>query len=109
MSDHEFEAGQGRFYDRAAIVGVLLLLAAFLLGVVSVTSDYAKASGDDLVAKRDHGGDNDNSGPGSGDDDDDDDTGTGTNTGTATGTTKGTGASNTATNDTATGTRTGHR
>ncbi|KAA0267226.1 MAG: hypothetical protein EDQ89_11865, partial [Acidobacteria bacterium] len=103
MTDHEFPEEERRLYDRLAIVGVVLLLAAFLLGVASVTSGFAQASGDDVVAKRDDGGGDDGHESGD-DDDDDDDTGT---RATATGTTQGTGPSNTATNDTATGTKTG--
>ena len=103
MTDHEFADNEPRLYDRIAIVGVILLLAAFLLGVASVTAGTANGSGDDLVAKRDSGEGGDDGGD---DDDEGDDDG---DTATATGTTQGTGPSNTATNDTATGTKTVER
>jgi hypothetical protein len=103
-SEHD---AQPSLYDRLAIGAVLLLIAIFAFTVVQVTVNDASAH-DDLVAKRD-----DNSGPGNADDDDnsgpgnaDDDTRTPTGDTTPTGTTRGTGPSNTATNDTRTGTRT---
>ena len=87
--------------NRVSYVIVLLLFAAFCVSAMSVITGVANAD-DKIVARHDDGGsgdDDDHSGPGGGGDDDDDDD-------TATGTTLGTGASNTATNDTATGTKT---
>ena len=92
--------------NRASFAFVLMLLAVVLMGAFSVVTATAD-TGDKMVAHRDDGSsgpgsgdeDDDHSGPGGGDDDDGD---------TATGTTRGTGPSNTATNDTATGTRTGN-
>jgi hypothetical protein len=91
-------------WDRLGVAAIALLIAAFALGVVGTIASTANAD-DKFVAMRDSGSDEgpeleeeeDNSGPGNANDEDD----------TATGTTQGTGASVTATNDTATGTRTG--
>jgi hypothetical protein len=128
----EMDQARPTLLNRVSYVIVLLLFAAFCVSAMSVVTGVANAD-DKIVARHDDGGsgddDDDHSGPGGGGDDDDDgdttaatdttrgtgasnpatnDTATGTNTGgdTATGTTRGTGASNTATNDTATGTKT---
>jgi hypothetical protein len=102
----ETETAQPTLLNRVGFAFVLMVLAAVVFNAVSVVSAVAD-SGDKAVAHRDSGpgsgDDDDHSGPGGGGDDDDDDTGANT-----AGTTVGTGASQTATNDTATGTRTGH-